>query len=139
MAVTTDYNGYMLFFFENGKVAKIDMSSYETKTNRKKLSKAYSDKFPIVAAKYIEKDIELTLLSSANRALILNSASLIPKSSRDSMGVNVMTIKKNHRLISVKEHKEDDFEKPHRYRTKTLPSTGAVLRPEDKAEQLSLE
>lgn len=139
MAVTTDYSGYMLFFFENGKVAKIDMSSYETKTNRKKLIKAYSDKFQIVAAKYIEKDIEFTLLSSANRALILNSASLIPKSSRDSMGVNVMTIKKNHRLISVKEHKEDDFEKPHRYRTKTLPSTGAVLRPEDKAEQLSLE
>lgn len=139
MAVTTDYKGYMLFFFENGKVAKIDMAAYETKTNRKKLIKAYSDKFQITAIKYIKEETEFILTTSASRALLLNTAALTPKQSKDSMGVNVVTIKKNHRLVSVSEYKDGDFLKPHRYRTKTLPSTGAVLRAEDEAQQLSFE
>ncbi len=139
MAVTTDYSGYMLFFFENGKVAKIDMATYETKTNRKKLVKAYTDRFNIAAIKYIKEDTEFLLTTSANRALLLSTAALSPKQTRDSIGVNVVTIKKNHKLVSVSEYKEGSFNRPHRYRTKTLPSTGAILRQEDEAEQLSFE
>lgn len=138
MAVTSDYKGYMVFVFENGKVAKVTMSGYETKTNRKKLIKAYSDKSPIVAAMYIEEDTELVLSSTAGRHLLVNTGAISPKAAKDTAGVNVMTLKKYHKVQEVRLYKEGEFTKPHRYRTKTLPAAGATLSAEDTAEQLSL-
>ncbi len=139
MAVTSDYKGYMLFFFENGKVAKVDMNSYATKTNRKKLIKAYSNKAPIVAALYIPEEAELVLTSTAGRNLLVNTGAISAKTTKDTAGVNVLTLKKYHKLQSVRYYKEGEFAKPHRYRTKTLPAAGATLSSEDTAEQLSLE
>ena len=139
MAVTSDYKGYMLFVFENGKVAKVTMSGYATKTNRKKLIKAYSDKSPIVSAIYIEEDTEVVLSSTAGRHLLVNTGAISPKAAKDTAGVNVMTLKKYHKVHDVRLYKEGDFTKPHRYRTKTLPAAGATLSADDTAEQLSLE
>jgi DNA gyrase subunit A len=139
MAVTSDYKGYMLFFFENGKVAKVDMNSYATKTNRKKLIKAYSNKAPIVAALYITEEAELVLTSTAGRNLLVNTGAISAKTTKDTAGVNVLTLKKYHKLQGVRCYKEGEFAKPHRYRTKTLPAAGATLSSEDTAEQLSLE
>ena len=138
MAVTSDYKGYMLFVFENGKVAKVTMSGYATKTNRKKLIKAYSDKSPIVSAMYIEEDTEVVLSSTAGRHLLVNTGAISPKAAKDTAGVNVMTLKKYHKVQEVRLYKEGEFTKPHRYRTKTLPAAGATLSAEDTAEQLSL-
>ena len=138
MAVTTDYKGYMLFFFENGKVAKVTMSGYETKTNRKKLIKAYSDKAPIADIMYIEEDTEIVLTSTAGRKLLVNTGAISPKAAKDTAGVNVMTMKKYSKLQGVALYKEGEFVKPHRYRTKTLPAAGALLSAEDTAEQLTL-
>lgn len=138
MAVTTDYKGYMLFFFENGKVAKVDMSAYETKTNRKKLIKAYCDKFPIVAIRHIKEDCEIVMKSSSGRILLLNTGAVSPKTTKDTQGVGVMTQRKNHRLESVTDFTENMFQKPARYRTRTLPAAGSTLSAEDMGEQLSL-
>ncbi len=138
MAVTKDYKGYMLFFFENGKVAKVDMAGYATKTNRKKLIKAYSNKAPIVSILYIPEDTEIVLTSTAGRHLLVNTGAISPKTTKDTAGVNVLTVKKYHKLQSVRFYKEGEFVKPHRYRTKTLPAAGAVLSSEDSGEQLQL-
>ena len=139
MAVTSDYKGYMLFFFENGKVAKVSMSSYATKTNRKKLIKAYSDKSPLVAALYITDETEIVITSTAGRNLLVNTGAISAKTTKDTAGVNVLTLKKYHKLQSVRVYKEGEFSKPHRYRTKTLPAAGALLSADDTAEQLTLE
>ncbi len=139
MAVTSDYKGYMLFVFENGKVAKVTMSGYATKTNRKKLIKAYSDKAPIVCAMYIEEDTEIVLSSTAGRHLLVNTGAISPKAAKDTAGVNVLTLKKYHKVQGARLYKDGEFIKPHRYRTKTLPAAGATLSAEDTAEQLTLE
>ncbi len=139
MAVTKYYKGYMLFFFENGKVAKVDMAGYETKTNRKKLIKAYSNKAPIVSCMYIPEDTEIVITSTAGRHLLVNTAAISPKTTKDTAGVNVLTVKKYHKLQGVRLYKEGEFAKPHRYRTKTLPAAGALLSAEDSGEQLTLE
>jgi DNA gyrase subunit A len=138
MAVTKDYEGYMLFFFENGKMAKVDMSAYATKLNRKKLIKAYSDKSRIVAAAYIKSDCEFLLTSSAGRNLLVNTGAISPKSTKDTQGVSVMTLKKGHRVQSVKQYIEGMLANPKRYRTKTLPAAGMLLSPEDMGEQMTL-
>ncbi len=138
MAATTDYKGYMLFFFENGKVAKVDLGAYETKTNRKKLIKAYCEKFPLAAVKQIKEDCELVLKSSSGKILLLNTGAVSPKTTKDTQGVGVMTQKKNHRLVSVEDYSEGMFKKPARYRTRTLPAAGAALSAEDVGEQLTL-
>lgn len=138
MAVTTDYKGYMLFFFENGKLAKVDLSAYETKTNRKKLIKAYCDKFPLAAIRQIREDCELVVQSTAGRILLLNTGAVTPKTTKDTQGVAVMTLKKGHRLASVREYNEGEFQKPARYRTRSLPAAGALLSAEDAGEQLTL-
>lgn len=138
MAVTTDYKGYMLFFFENGKLAKVDLSAYETKTNRKKLIKAYCEKFPLAAIRQITEDCELVVQSTAGRILLLNTGAVSPKTTKDTQGVAVMTLKKGHRLSSVRDYKEGEFVKPARYRTRSLPAAGALLSAEDAGEQLTL-
>lgn len=138
MAVTTDYKGYMLFFFENGKMAKVDLSAYETKTNRKKLIKAYCDKFPLAAVYQITEDCELVVQSTAGRILLLNTGAITPKTTKDTQGVSVMTLKKGHRVASVRAYKDGEFKKPARYRTRSLPAAGALLSAEDAGEQLTL-
>lgn len=138
MAVTTDYKGFMLFFFENGKLAKIDLSAYETKTNRKKLIKAYCEKFPIVNMFCVTEDKEYVMKSTSGRILLLNTGAIAVKTTKDSMGVSVMTLKKWHRVSSVKEYTDGEFVKPARYRTRTLPAAGATLSADDVGEQLTL-
>lgn len=138
MAVTTDYKGFMLFFFENGKLAKIDLSAYETKTNRKKLIKAYCEKFPVVNMFCVTEDKEYVMKSTSGRILLLNTGAITVKTTKDSMGVSVMTLKKGHRVSSVKEYTDGEFVKPARYRTRTLPAAGATLSADDVGEQLTL-
>ena len=129
----------MLFFFENGKVAKVELSAYETKTNRKKLVKAYSDKAPLVAARFIAEDCELVLQSSAGRMLLLHTGAIAPKTTKDTIGVAVMTLKRGQKLLRVRDYREGEFAKPHRYRTKNLPAAGALPSAEDEGEQLALK
>lgn len=137
MAVTDDkYEGNMLFFFENGKVAKVDMQAYATKTNRKKLINAYSDRSPLVAAIYAPEEKEFLLRSSAGRLLLLHSSLLSVKSTKDTQGVAVMTLKKSHRVTEVTEYQEGLFSKPSRYRAKNLPAAGALQQMEE-SDQLS--
>ena len=138
MIVTTDYSGFMMFFFENGKAAKVNMQGYDTKTNRKKLIKAYSDKAPLVSAFYLKEDTEYVLTSTAGRVLLVNTGAISIKTTKDTAGVNVMTLKKYHKVQSARPYVEGEFAKPYRYRTKTLPAAGATLSADDTAEQLSL-
>ena len=137
MVVLKEYKGYMLFFFQNGKVAKVDISAYETKTNRKKLIKAYSDKSPLVAAIYVPQDKEFVMKSTAGRYLLFNSGAISSKTTKDSQGVAVMTLKKGHRIEEVTDYVDGRFAKPARYRTKNLPATGAILSADDQGEQLT--
>ena len=139
MAVTKDYSGFMLFFFENGKVAKVELSAYETKTNRKKLVKAYSNKSLLAAARFAAEDCELVLQSSAGRLLLLHTGAIAPKSTKDTIGVAVMTLKRGQKLLHVRDYREGEFAKPHRYRTKNLPAAGALLSAEEEGEQLALK
>lgn len=137
MAVTSDYSGYMLFFFENGKVAKVDMKAYQTVTKRKKLIKAFSDKSPVSKIMHIPEDKELVVISSAGRHLLINTAVISPKTTKDTIGVGVMTLKKGHRLMDVREYVEGEFSKPHRYKAKNLPAAGALLSADDEGEQIT--
>lgn len=137
ICVIREYKGYMIFAYENGKVAKVDITAYQTKTNRKKLLKAYSLKNPLACCDYIEEDSELVLCSTSGRMLILNTAALTAKAAKDTIGVSVMTQKKNCRLESMHFYKEGEFEKAWRFRTKNLPAAGAVPGPADNADQIS--
>lgn len=138
MAVTHNYEGYMLFFFENGKVAKVDMASYQTVTKRKKLVAAYSDKSPLVAAYYIAEDAEFLLTSTQNRMLLLHTGAITSKPTKSVQGVAVMKLKKSAKVFSVKLYAADSLANEHRYRTKTLPAAGMLPRAEDMGEQLTL-
>lgn len=138
MLTTLDYKGYVMFFFENGKVAKVDLASYQTKTNRKKLIKAYSDKSPIAAIRKVEEDCDLVLESTAGKLLLFNTGAIAPKTTKDTQGVAVMTLKKGHVIKLVRDYRKGEFAKPYRYKTKNLPASGATLSAEDAGEQLSL-
>ncbi len=137
MALTGDYSGYMIFFFENGKAAKIDMKAYQTVTKRKKLIKAYSDKSPLSAILQLTEDKELVVISSSGRHLLINTAVILPKTTKDTIGVGVLTLKKGHRLMTAREYREGEFAKPHRYKAKNLPAAGALLSSEDEEEQIT--
>jgi DNA gyrase subunit A len=126
MAVTSDYSGYMLFFFSNGKVAKVELKSYETKQNRRKLVGAFSGKSPLVNAVKVETDREFVLCSSSGRLLIVHSGAVAAKAARDTQGVNVMTLKPGQSVVSVSDYSEGQFKNPHRYRVKTLPGAGMM-------------
>jgi DNA gyrase subunit A len=137
MTITTDYSGFMLFFFENGKAAKVDMTVFATKTNRKKLIGAYSDASPLVASFYRQQDSELLLTSSSGRILIVHSGAISVKSTRNTQGVNIMILKPGQRLVKVSQYVEGSFKNPHRYRVKSLPATGQMpAADETKGEQL---
>ena len=138
VALTSDYEGFMLFFFDNGKVAKVELSAYATKTNRKKLLGAYSDKCELSATLQIVQDCEILLTSSSTRMILMHSGAIAGKSTKNTIGVNVMTLKKGQKIVSAKEYTEGMLANPHRYRFKTLPSIGAMPAQEDLGEQLSL-
>lgn len=131
MVAADNYSGYMLFSFENGKSAKIDLESYATKTNRRKLANAYSDLSRLVDIRYLENDIELVAYSSINKVLIFNTAGINPKSTRDSQGVQVLKEKKGSALAAVKTIGESGLKDPDYYRTKTIPAIGCYLREGD--------
>ena len=137
MSVIPEYKGYMIFVFENGKVAKVDISCYETKNNRKKLIKAFSDASELVNAIYIKEDCEIVIKNSSGRYLLLNTGAIAPKTTKNTLGVRVMTLKKGHRVISAELYTDNRFAKPSRYRTKSLPAAGATLSSEDAGEQIT--
>ena len=138
LAVTTDYAGYLIFFFENGKAAKVDLSSYETKTNRHRLVGAYSDRSPLVACAQLTEDREFLLVSSQGRMLLLHTGAVQGKSTRSTQGVAVMTLRRGARLLRAEEYREGTLHKPDRYR-KTIPAAGSMPAPEDvQGEQMTL-
>lgn len=137
LAVTNDYSGYMIFVFENGKIAKVDMKAYETKTNRKKLLSAYSDKSPLCTAIYIKEDCELIITSSNRRRLCVNTALISAKSSKNTQGVNAMTQKKGHRVVSA-EIADPNLPFIARYRTRSIPSPGKLPAQDEVGTQLTL-
>ena len=137
--ITSDYKGHLLFFFENGKAARVELSAYQTQTRRKKLTGAYSDKSPLVDAILLTEDRELALVSSENRCVIFHTAVLAPKTTRNTQGVAVMTLKPKRKVESVQSPDELPVVNFARYRAKSLPVMGAILKPEDKGEgQMSL-
>ncbi|MDD5864080.1 MAG: DNA gyrase subunit A [Firmicutes bacterium] len=130
-----DYKGFVLFFFENGKAAKVPLSAYETKTNRKKLTGAYCDKSPLVKAMALEADEQMALYTSDGRAAIFSTAQLLPKTTRNTQGVAVLTLKKKAVLRDAVLLSESGIVNESRYRTKTIPSAGAVLKQEDSPDK----
>ncbi len=138
MAVTDDYAGYMIFVFENGKIAKVDMKSYETKTKRKKLIAAYSDKSPLAAAFYIREDCELLITSTNGRMLLVHTGAIAPKTTKNTQGVAAMTQRKGQKVASVQLFKDGMLVKPHRHRTRSLPAAGSLPAAEEQGEQLTL-
>ena len=135
MVATDDYSGWMLFSFENGKCAKIEMKSYETKTNRKKLANAYSVLSPLTDIRYLSADMELVAFSSINKVLVFNTADINPKSTRNSQGVQVMKEKKGSRMCTVKTIEESGIKNPDYYRTRGIPAIGRYLREEDTEDR----
>lgn len=138
MIVTKDYKGILLFAFDNGKVAKLSLDLYATKTNRKKLTGAYSDKSPLSDIALAQEEGEFVLTASSGRMLLFNTALLTMKSTRSTQGVSVMRLKKGQRVMKIEPYADGQFDKPSRYRSKTLPALGAFPAPEDEAKQLSL-
>ena len=130
-----DSKGFVLFFFENGKVAKVPLSAYETKTNRKKLTGAFSDKSRVVKILSLESDAQIALYSTDGRAMIFSTADLLPKTTRNTIGVAVMSLKKNALLQNALLLEESGIENVSRYRMKSIPAAGALLRPEDSQEK----
>ncbi len=137
MVVLEKYEGFMVFFFENGKAAKVPLSSYETKTRRKKLIGAYSDKSPLAACFVTEEDKEFLLSSSGGRLLLVHSGAIPSKATRDTQGVAVMTLKKNAVVSGAKVFKDGMLENAHRFRTRNLPAAGAIPKDGDLFEQIS--
>ena len=139
LVATKDYKGLLLFAFENGKAAKVPLEAYATKTNRKKLTGAYSDKAPMTAMLWLDEDREVLFSASSGRMLLIHTGVLALKATRTTQGVAVMKLKKGQQLIGVKAYAEGTFVKPQRYRTRSLPALGALPTGEDKGEeQLSL-
>lgn len=130
-----DGRGFVLFFFENGKVAKVPLSAYETKTNRKKLTGAFSDKSPVVKILSLGADAQIVMYSSDGRAMIFSTADLLPKTTRNTIGVAVMSLKKKAVLQNALPLEQSGIENQARYRMKTIPAAGALLREEDSREK----
>ncbi len=133
MAVASkgDYGGSLLFAYADGKCARVLFESYATKTNRKRLINAYSDKSPLVGLLRLTEDAELVLYSSADRALIFSTAQLTPKPTRDSAGVRVMALKPKQSVVRLAAAGQTAIQNRARYRARTLPAAGAILKPED--------
>ncbi len=136
MAATSDYSGYMVFFFENGRAAKVPVSAYRTQTNRKRLVGAYCDKFPLVRAVFIKEDCEFLLTASNNKALIVNTALIPVKTTKSTQGVIVFTQKGKNTLTDVKAAEESGIKNTDYYRTKAIPAVGHFLRDSDMEQPL---
>ena len=135
-----DYSGSMLFLFANGKAARVELSAYQTKSNRRKLTGAYSDRSELRGIFLLQEDVQLVLYSTEGRALILQTAQLAPKTTRTTLGVAVLTLRRKAELSRACPLAESGIVNESRYRTRTLPAAGALLREEDAAEkQISLE
>lgn len=132
MAATMDYSGFMLFVFENGKVAKVELSAYSTKTNRRKLLNAYSDKSPLVAALQLPGDCDVLLTATSGRMLLFNTGLIAPKSTKNTQGVAAMTLKKGQRVLSAVLYREGDLLNPARFKKK-IPASGALPNGEERA------
>ena len=130
-----DYKGFVLFFFENGKAAKVPLSAYETKTNRRKLTGAYSDKSPLRSCLAFDTDVQVAVYSTDGRCVIFSTAQLLPKTTRSTQGVGVMTLKKKAILSHAVAVEGSGIVNLSRYRTKTIPAAGALLKEEDSTEK----
>ena len=130
-----DYTGQLLFFFDNGKAARVELSAYRTQTRRKKLTGAYSDKAPLVSAILVREDFEAAVISTEGRCLIFHTAALNPKTTRTTQGVNVMTLKPKYRVERVLPLAETSIVNAARYRGRSLPAVGALLKEEDRGEK----
>ena len=138
MIPTKDYTGFVFFVFENGKIAKVPLESYATKTNRKKLTGAYSDKEKLAAIVYVKNDdTDIILRSSSGRILLFKSSDLMAKTSRSTQGVAVMKLKRGHRIVSAEVYEESMLANPDRYRAKTIPASGQLPRPDESGEQIT--
>ncbi|MBQ6816558.1 MAG: topoisomerase IV, partial [Clostridia bacterium] len=137
MVATRDYKGNVLFVFENGRVSKVSLSAYQTKTNRKKLVGAYCDKFILHSVMFKETEGDILLTSTNGRMLLVSSAALQTKTTRDNTGVAVMTQKKGQRIFEVQDYSAGLLPNEHRYRTRNLPAAGS-FKPADTAEQLTI-
>ena len=130
-----DYSGQVLFFFDNGKAARVELSAYQTQTRRKKLTGAYSDKAPLVAAFLLKEDFEAAVISTEGRCMVFHTASLNPKTTRNTQGVNVMTLKPKYKVEKVLPLSETSIVNVARYRARSLPIAGALLKEEDRGEE----
>ena len=130
-----DYSGSILFCFDNGKIARVEVSAYQTQTKRKKLTGAYSDKAPLVSAFLVKEDFEAAVISTEGRCLIFHTASLNPKTTRTTQGVNVMTLKPKYRVEKVLPLTQTSIVNTARYRSRSLPVAGALLKEEDRGEE----
>ena len=131
VAPAGDYKAHLLFFFQNGKVARVPVSAYETQTKRKKLTGAMSDKSPFAAGLVLADDREATVFSTEGRAVVFHTAALSPKTTRNTQGVNVMTIKPKYKLEKAQFLEETQISNPARFRARSLPATGSLVRVED--------
>ena len=130
-----DYKGHILFFFENGKAAKVPLSAYETKTNRKKLTGAFSEKSPLVAAMAMDADDQVAVYTTDDRCMIFSTAQLLPKTTRNTQGVSILSLKKKATVKDAQLFANSGIVNASRYRTRTLPGAGAILKSEDAPEK----
>ena len=131
MAAVNKYTGFMVFVFDNGRVARVPMSSYATKTNRKKLINAYSNKFTLHTAIYCEQECDILLTSTNGRMMLINTTALSEKAAKDNGGIAVMTQKRGQRIFTAEKYVEGTLDKPHRFRPRNLPAAGNVKKDED--------
>ena len=124
-----------MLFFENGKAAKVPLSAYETKTNRRKLTGAYCDKSPLVAAYALTADAQMAVYTNDGRCVIFSTAQLLPKTTRNTQGVGIVSLKKKAAVIAALPAEESGIVNLSRYRTRTLPSAGAILKDEDAQDK----
>ena len=138
--LTSDYSGHVVFFFENGKAARVELAAYQTQTRRKRLTGAYSDKSPLAAAVVLKEDLELAVYSTEGRVVVFHTSALAPKSTRSTQGVNVMTLKPKWKVQRVLPLEQTPIQNAARYRARALPIAGMLLKDEDRTEQqISLE
>jgi DNA gyrase subunit A len=130
-----DYSAHVLFFFENGKAARVELSAYQTQTRRRKLTGAYSDKFPLVSACLLPEDQEMAVGTTDGRCVVFHTASLTPKTTRNTQGVGVMAVKAKHRVEWAKPLSATPIVNAARYRARSLPAAGALLKEEDRGEK----
>ena len=130
-----DYSGQIMFFFENGKAARVELSTYSTKTNRKKLTGAYTDRSPVVSILPLLEDIEIAAYSTDGRAAIFSTSLLAPKTTRTTQGVQVMSLKRRSSLEKALPLDQTPIKNPARYRVRSIPAAGALLKPEDRGEE----